>query len=156
MIWRKIESCGVAVLAGLLFVTLLWVGFLTFVDGTHYNPPVVYESLVLNTDKTEYAPGDVVSVFLDVYKGRNTEGCVTWSLVNGRVFPYVKRLLGSPSGTYEKWVALTRESLPTANLGPEGTMYHFEALVEYRVNPLRVVTYKLKTTPFKITNGGNK
>jgi len=146
---EKVKTTGVVILAGLLFIATVVFGFLMVVDGEYWNPPVVYETKYLNTDKTEYAPGDVVSVFLDVYKGRNIEGCVTWSLVNGRVFPYAKRKLGSPEGTYEKWYALTNEKLPTANL-TDGGQYHFEALVEYRVNPLRTVTYKLKTTPFRI------
>ena len=154
MMWRKIEAVGVVVVAGLLFVLTLVTGFLMFIDGTIYNPPVIYDSIILPTDRTEYAPGETVSVFLDVYKARDLEGKITWSLVNGRVFPYAKRSLTSASGTYEKWYALSNEKLPTANLEPPDALYHYEALVEYRVNPLRVVTYKLKTTPFKISHNG--
>lgn len=150
MIWKRVEATGVAVLAGLLFIATMVLGWMLVIDGTYYNPPVVYESTYLNTDKTEYSPGDVVSVFMDLYKGRNIEGCVTWSLVNGRVFPYAKRKLGSPAGVYEKWYALESEKLPTANLGSSESMYHFEALVEYQVNRLKTVTYKLKTSSFKI------
>lgn len=149
MIFKKLEAIGVVVLAFLLFVAILVFGFLLYVDGTLYRPPVVYDSTILPTDRTEYRAGDIVSVHLDVSKNRNIEGCVTWSLVNGRVFPYAKRKLSSPAGAYEKWFTLSNEPLPTANLNSNGT-YHYEALVEYRVNPLRVVTYKLKTTPFKI------
>ena len=159
MMWKKVEAIGVVVLAGLLFIAMLVFGFLMFVDGTLYNPPVVYDSLILPTDRTEYAAGGTVTVFLDVYKSRDIEGCITWSLVNGRVFPYAKRKLPSPSGVYEKWFPLTYERLPTDNLGPPDSMYHFEALVEYRVNPLRVVAYKLKSTPFKIihdSEGANR
>jgi len=144
------------IMAWLLFVIILVVGYMTCLDGTWINPPVVYDSLYLATDKTEYEAGDVVSVFIDVYKGRNIEGSITWSLVNGRVFPYAKRRLGWPSGVYEKWVALSNEVLPTSNLGPTGAMYHFEALVEYRVNLLRIVTYKLQTTSFKINHSKEK
>jgi hypothetical protein len=150
MIWRKIESLGVVVLAGLLFVAILVFGFLMFIDGTTYDPPVVYDSLILNTDKTEYPAGGIVTVFLDVYKSRNIPGCVTWSLINGRVFSYAKRPLHSPAGAYEKWYTLLNERLPVDNVGPPDSLYHFEALVEYRVNPIRTVTYKLRTTPFKI------
>jgi hypothetical protein len=151
MLWRKIEAAGVAVLAGLLFLATLVVGFMMFVDGTIWNPPVVYDTLILPTDKTEYQPGSIVSVFLDVSKNRNIGGNVTWSLVNGRVFPYSRRSLHSPMGAYEKWYTLINERLPTDNLGLPGSVYHFEALVEYQVNPLRVVTYKLRTTPFTIS-----
>jgi hypothetical protein len=152
MMWRKIEAVGVVVLAGLLFIATLVFGFLMFVDGTIWNPPVIYDTTTLPTDRTEYMAGGLVSVFLDVSKLRNISGCITWSLVNGRVYPYAKRALPSPYGTYEKWFELSNERLPTDNLGPPDTLYHFEALVEYKVNPLRTVTYKLRTTPFKITH----
>jgi hypothetical protein len=155
MMWRRVGAVGVAGLAGLLFVAMLFVGYMMFLDGTAFNPPVIYETLLLQTDRTEYAPGATVSVLLDVYKARDIKGYITWSLVNGRVFPYASRCLPSPSGTYEKWFELKNEKLPTANLEPPDTTYHFEALVEYRVNPLRVVTYKLKTTPFKISHKGD-
>lgn len=151
--WQKIQACSVALLAGWLLVAMLVLGFLMFVDGTLWNPPVVYETTTFLTDRTEYDPGSIVSVFLDLYKSRDISGKITWSLVNGRVYPYATRPLPSPSGPYEKWFTLKEERLPTSNLGPPGTMYHYEALVEYRVNPLRVVTYKLKTTPFLITAG---
>jgi hypothetical protein len=150
MIWRKVEATGVVVLAGLLFLAIMIFGYLMFIDGTLCSPPLIYETQILRTDKDVYHPGDVVSVFLDVYKARDIQGFVTWELVNGRVFPYARRELQSPSGSYEKWFPLENEALPTANLEHPDTLYHFQALVEYPVNKLRTVTYKLVTTPFRI------
>jgi hypothetical protein len=132
----------------ILFVTLVG-GWMVYIDGTIVNPPMLYDSTLLRTDRVEYAPGDVVSVYLDVSKLRDVPGRITWQLVNGRVFPYATRELRYPVGAYEKWYALESERLPTANL-TEGDAYHYEALVEKDVNPLRTVTYKLRTVDFRI------
>jgi hypothetical protein len=150
MIWSKIESCGVVVLASVLLFCVLFYGYKRFLDGTVINPVMMYDTRSLRADKEVYRPGEVVSVFLDLAKLRDVPGRITWSLVDGRVFPYATRELRYPVGSYEKWVALDKERLPTSNLVPDGA-YHFEAVVEKDVNPFRTVYYRLVTDSFKIS-----
>lgn len=136
-------------MSGMLFLLILVFGYLKVLDGTYVNPPMVYDGGMLKTDRDVYAPGDVVSVFIDCAKLRAVPGRITWQLVNGRIFPYATRDLSYAVGSYEKWVTLDKERLPTANLIEDGE-YHYEAVVEKQVNPLRTVTYVLRTVDFRI------
>jgi hypothetical protein len=149
MILEIIKDWFIVAGSSVLLVFALLYGYMTCIDGVHVNPPIVYEATVLPVDKDVYAPGDVVSIYMDATKLRDVPGRVTWHLVNGRVFPYATRDLNYPTGTYEKWIALDKEPLPTANL-IEGEAYHYEAVVEKDVNTLKTIYYKLRTVDFKI------
>jgi hypothetical protein len=142
--YRKIEAWGVVVLSGLLFVAMIVMGWMMFVDGTIWRPVITYDNSLLETDKTIYAPGDLVYAKVEFYKSRDLVGEQKWNLVNGRVFAYASRKVSIPSGVTEKWMLI--EKLPHCEKGE----YHFEGLSTYQVNPLRSISYKLKTRPFMI------
>lgn len=144
MIWHRIASISVVVMSGILFVTTLVVGFMMFVDGTIWRPVVTYDSTILPVDKGVYSPGELVLAKVEFYKSRDEIGEMKWNLVNHKIIAFSPRKISIPSGVTEKWFPV--EKLPQCEKGE----YHFEGLVSYRVNPLRVVTYKLKTQPFLI------
>lgn len=133
-----------------LLVCMMVLGWLLFVDGTLVNPVIVHESEVLETDRGFYKPGDIVYAKMEFYKARNIVGELRWNLVDGRIFPYAPRAIAMPVGIVEKWVPV--EKLP----GCESGEYHFEGIASYRVNPIRVVTVKLRTKPFNILPAGPK
>lgn len=144
MILQKLEVWGIVILAGLLFILTMLFGWMLFIDGTIWNPVVTYESKVLETDKSIYAPGDIVYAHIEFFKSRDLVGEQKWNLVNGRILPYATRQVSMPSGVTEKWIMI--EKLPQCETGE----YHFEGLSTYQVNPFRTVSYKLKTKPFRI------
>jgi hypothetical protein len=150
MVWQKVEAWGVVILAGLLFLAMIVIGWMMFIDGTIWRPVIVYESTLLETDKSIYSPGDLVYARIEFYKSRNLVGEQKWNLVDGRIFPYASRKVSIPSGVTDKWVLI--EKLPNCETGE----YHFEGLSTYQVNPLRSISYKLKTKPFRIMPSGMK
>ena len=125
MIWRKIESCGVAVLAGLLFVVTLVIGYMMFLDGTIVNPVVIYENTTLEVDKGIYAPGEVVMARNQFYKHRNIKGTMKWNLVDHVVTPYVSKEVSLPAGVSDIWFPVER--LPDRGC-KKGHMYHFRVI----------------------------
>jgi hypothetical protein len=145
MIWRKVLAIDVTVLAGLLFVAMMVFGYLAFLDGSVVGPVVTYETQVLPTDAKTYAPGDAVLARVQFLKHRDIVGEMKWNLVNHRVYPYASRVISIPHGVVDAWFPV--EHLPTGCAEGE---YHFEGIVSYRVNPLRVVSYQLRTDPFLI------
>lgn len=146
-----IKDWAIAVLSGLLLVSVLVVGYLAFLDGTVVNPVISYKTSVLTTDEAIYSPGDLVMAKVQFFKSRNIVGTMKWNLVNHRVFAYAAKEISLPIGVYDLWNPIER--LPTTCAAGE---YHFEGIVSYRVNPLRVVTYKLQTEPFRIMPPANQ
>jgi hypothetical protein len=142
---RIVRDWSVVMMAGLLLVAVLACGYLMFLDGTVIDPVIRYESKLLPVQHSIYSPGDVVVARIQFYKGRDVVGEMKWNLVNHRIYPYAPKKISMPMGVAD--VDFPIEKLPD---GCALGTYHFEGLVSYRVNPLRVITYQLKTEPFQI------
>jgi hypothetical protein len=136
--WSLVIACAA------LLATVLVCGFLMFADGTLWHPIVAYDRMVFPTAKNAYAPGEAVYARVEAYKSRDIIGEIQWSLVNHKITYYTPRPLPLPSGVVDGWFEI--EKLPKCEAGE----YHFEGIVTYHVNPLRVVTYKVQTSPFTI------
>lgn len=130
----------------MLLCVALWVsGYLVFLDGTVFNPVVTYETPEFPVSKSIYAPGEIVEARRQFAKHRNLKGTIKWSLVNHRIIPYTSREIALPVGIIDAWSPVER--LPDVL---ESGEYHFEGLICYQVNPLRVVSYPIKTERFRV------
>jgi hypothetical protein len=141
----KIRDWMLVIASGFLLVSVLVVGYLMFLDGSVIDPVIQYESTMLPVQHSIYSPGDVVVARIQFYKSRDIVGEMKWNLVNHRIYPYSSKQISMPMGVAD--IDFPVEKLPE---GCALGTYHFEGLVSYRVNPLRVVTYRLKTESFQI------
>lgn len=134
------------VLSGVLLVVVLVSGWMLFVDGAFVRIPVVYDRHQFPVNQKVYLPGETVLARVEAYKSLDLVGSVQWSLVDHQIRYYKARNLPLPRGVVDAWFPI--ETIPECASGT----YHFEGIVSYRVNPLRVVTYKVRTDDFEIIN----
>jgi hypothetical protein len=71
---------------------------------------------------------------------------VQWSLVDGIIRYYAPRNLPLPRGAVDAWAQI--EKIPDCASG----RYHLEGVVTYPVNPIKTVTYRVRTEDFEIRN----
>lgn len=134
----------------LLCVTIWVLGYMVFLDGTVFNPVVTYDTQTFQTNKSIYEPGDMVEARRQFAKHRDIKGKIQWSLVNHRIISYTTKELALPTGVIDAWSLV--EKLPEVL---ESGEYHFEGLLCYQVNPLRVVSYPIRTEPFLVMPKAN-
>lgn len=146
-ILRAIRDWAIVVSSVVLLTLVFLVGYLMLLDGTVINPVITYETMVFPVDKSIYAPGDMVVARNRFYKSRDLMGTMRWNLVNHKIQEYATKDISLPMGVHDIWFPI--EKLPNTSCG-NGGEYHFEGLVEYQVNPLRTITYKISTEPFRI------
>lgn len=137
----------VVVSSGALLVLVLVFGYMTVLDGTWPHTIIEFDATLLDTDKTSYAPGDLVMVKQAWVKHRDVPGHVRWSLVNHQVYEFVERCVGVPVGQRDKW--LPAQEIPDPWPHAFGT-YRFDGVVTYYVNPFRTLVYRIQTKPFEI------
>jgi hypothetical protein len=139
------------VLTGLLIVLIIVLGWLQFIDGSLYKPVLEMEGPMLQTSSCYYSPGDMVWVKLKAKKNRNIIGRVKWNLVDNRLFHYTAREVTLPIGNYNIWIEVERlpKHMPNRT---EDEEWSFKGSVEYRINPIKTVSYPLETTVFKIVD----
>jgi len=131
---------------------LLLTGYLVWsvvIDGDYYHPPVTYHDGCFTAMQPVFAPGDSLILRVVATKSRTIPGIVTWSLVNAETHEVVANFLprstviGPGLNDYRVNVFTIPEKTPP------GT-YYARGMATYAVNPLRAITYPLKSDNFRI------
>lgn len=99
----------------------------------------------VTVDKKEYRPGDRIVYDLSYCKKVNMTGTVYRSLLNGTRTSFTPMTNSLPVGCRQVKV----NDLVIPEYSDEG-LYHLEATVEYKVNPIRTFTASWKSEEFKI------
>ena len=103
--------------------------------------------LNMETDKAEYACGEMVKARFKVQKTREKVGSIKWALIDGpdsQIHLYTTRVADLPIGIYDHWVAV--ENLPQSCTPGK---YHFEGVITYPVL-FGSVSYTVRTTCFAV------
>lgn len=130
-----------------ILITTMVLGYMMFLDGTWPVNAVKWETVIMETDKKQYHPGDLVMMHKRQYKTRDVQGTIRWSLINHRSYEFAERSVGTDVGVVNQWVPI--ETIP--NPWPHGYGEHkFIGLGTYRINPFRIITYRIETEPFDI------
>lgn len=148
---KKIDYLALAgVLASfaMLFLFIYWY----FLDGTYVrklNDLPQNRMITRQTTQASYHPGDSVFVTINVctYKHGAKSPTVEWQLQDNVITFYTEReqpLMGKGCNA-NKIVKV--EDLPK-NLLPD--VYHFVGYLKFKVNPIKVITYKLQTNNFEV------
>jgi hypothetical protein len=127
-----------------LIILFAW---LYIIDGTLYEPPLELQLGLIQTDKEVYHPGEMVKGRFLFHKNGHTDGIIKWSLNNSHTLVYSERILSFPAGIYDK--ILDIEFLPNLCAFVNGSFY-FSGVITYQINPLKNVSYEVRTTPFKV------
>jgi hypothetical protein len=118
------------------------IGYSIFNLAYDYDPITISN---VTLDKTEYYPGETVSVSMHVIKRADKSCRVTRQLVNGILYSLPTYTSSMPMGVYR--TVDTSSSIPTGL--PPG-IYHLVVTLEYDYPPFRVVTYQFETPRFTV------
>ena len=131
--------------SSLLMVLILFVGWLQWVDGVYYNPPMNLEKSVLSTEKSTYKPGEIVKAKLVYVKNRNLPESMVWQFVHNIVWNMPAKKEDLPVGRHEMLIEIGHVP-PGSQLGQAS----FEGLISYQVNIMNKITYFVQTTTFDV------
>jgi hypothetical protein len=124
--------------------TILY-GYWYFIDGEFVNIPIKTDTFVVKTEKDVYRIGDPVAVRWNYCKGVDTTSTISINLIDGIVYMLPNGHSTRPIGCYDNYTVVTE--IPKAI--PTGT-YHLEAVIHFRVNPVKNIDYKASSNTFKI------
>ena len=88
----------IMMLSVLFVFVILSAGWLIFIDGTYYQPPIDFESRILQTTKEVYIPGEMVQVRFRYLKNRSVLENVVWSLKSDILVDFSPKVIGLPEG----------------------------------------------------------
>jgi hypothetical protein len=132
----------------------LFYGYLYFIDGTYINKPVTYQSdlQALKTDKTTYHHGDEIGFDLSFCKYKTIPVAANWMMVDGIKLPFSQVMVSVPPGCYgtENGQKVYVRIIGTVPGFIDNGVYHLEGTATYRINAIKEITYKLKTTDFEV------
>jgi hypothetical protein len=121
--------------------------FLYFIDGEYVRVPIEKGGVVIQTEKNEYHIGELVRGYFTYCKPRDMKATITWNLINGYLLQYPSKVSNFPSGCHEKML-VDIEKIPMEIVGSDH--FRLEVTAEYKINPLRTITYKFHTNNFTV------
>lgn len=145
----------ILVLAGLVLVFVLYLGWATLIDGYSYKPVLEFQGErfqpLFVTMRKFYHPGETVRARMKFHKNRNIQGCVQWNLVDHVMTRFAPRTVSLPAGVWDLDEAV--EQLPNDVVPGK---YYFVGVVHYHVNTFNTVSYQLRTTDFIVLSLGEE
>jgi hypothetical protein len=147
MLYRRIESTTLVVIASCVLLAFLVSGWMMFLDGTWPTPVVTYAQDVFPTTQYRYKPGDVVTARIKATKTRDLVGTVHWTMEDTSQPPvqFNPRPLSLGKGCWD--VDRPIETIPK---NTEPGVYRMRGIVTYPVNELRTINFSVKTSDFMV------
>lgn len=108
---------------------------------------MVLKSDIVKTDKEVYRPGERISYTVDYCKKRQISGLTSRTLVNDIRIAYTTITSDLPAGCH----IVSDNDLIIPEFTSEGK-YHISILVEYKINPIRVLRINYRTNEFIVKN----
>lgn len=136
---------------GLFIILFIWLGvsfYMNTLDAVLFPPVTTFtDQMNLKTDKTEYHPGDIVSIQNSLCKNRNYTAHTTWRLLNGTVvtFPDQGTRLAKVECVTDKWFVIGQIPL----YATKGS-HHLEAVTEIQVNSQKKLYLNFKSQDFEV------
>jgi hypothetical protein len=146
---KHIKSIYIYICMGIITIGSILFGYWYFIDGEFVNIPITSNTLVVQTEKEIYQIGDPVAVKWNYCKGVSTTSTISINLIDGIVYMLPNGHSTRPIGCYDNYTVVTEipKAIPTGN-------YHLEAVIHFRVNPVKNIDYKASSNTFRI-DGGN-
>ena len=127
-------------------------GYWQFLDGTLINPIIIVYTDRMNypTDKTVYKAGDTVNIEISFCKLREIPANFNVHFVDSIILAIPQSVASVPKGCYGQD---KKYALPIATISPDIDMrgnWRIEGTVSYKVNPIRTISFNIRTQPFDI------
>ena len=107
---------------------------------------IEYQVDYFEMQKDEYVVGEPLTYRIAFCKKGNYTGTVIRTLHDGIIYIFPEIISKSPQGCIDQ--ISTTTVVPNVPTGE----YVYEDTVIYQVNPIREISYTMKSTPFKIVN----
>jgi hypothetical protein len=124
---------------------IVLIGLIAYWGFRPYNI-IEFDVPILQTEKEMYEVGEPLTYRSSFYKKGNYEATIIRSLHDGVVYLFPVIISKTREGSYD--FISTTTTVPNV---PSGT-YIFETEIIYHPNPIREITYNIKSNEFEVVN----